>query len=466
MDAKVSLIMTLLMFSALSLAEKQLQQQQQQQHQQQQQQQQHQHQCQQTNQKQQQHCQVLEHPDYEEHDQHNTDELHKEEFEHSNFQYNGADENDTPESSIMNGNTEESMYDDGNRRPERTQHINHNIPNATPNIVVTGESEFSNEILNGHYENKRFLKHDPAHSAKKEDGQAVTVAHLNSKEDFEKFIREEAVHLVYFYKKGGITSAVRTFVKEFQLSARQLIHYKIFLAMVDCDMHLVPGYCAPDKVSRFAYGFRDGAEKIAFPLDTLFNANAIVSSALHLSLINNVPILQSASERQSLEQRCKGRADIIFAFHRNLGTYEHRIFLEIAYAYQDKYVFALTTYTAGTLGLRELQQAKQEDQEEVNQLVWVIQCASHSVSQECIDSPYRGKMLLPDLLNFMTIVSKPKWSELSIPSGSDEVLTPYDSLGIPWVFLIHDGASRKRMKDLAPNLAELVRGAVAVFTVD
>lgn len=48
-------------------------------------------------------------------------------------------------------------------------------------------------------------------------------------------------------------------------------------------------YCLPDKINRFAYGFRDGLEKIALPLDTLFNNNAIVASALqYVSLASEV----------------------------------------------------------------------------------------------------------------------------------------------------------------------------------
>lgn len=49
---------------------------------------------------------------------------------------------------------------------------------------------------------------------------------------------------------------------------------------VECGQYPVPGYCGQDKVGRTAHGFRDGQERIAFPLDTLFNLNAIVASAL------------------------------------------------------------------------------------------------------------------------------------------------------------------------------------------
>ncbi|MPC93946.1 Thioredoxin domain-containing protein 16 [Portunus trituberculatus] len=94
----------------------------------------------------------------------------------------------------------------------------------------------------------------------------------------------------------------------------------ICLDKVECGEYQVASYCASDKINRFAYGFRGGQEKIAFPLDTLFNSNAIVASALHLALINTVPILQTAGERRNLEKRCRGHCDLIFAYLRTLGT--------------------------------------------------------------------------------------------------------------------------------------------------
>ncbi|XP_068220387.1 uncharacterized protein [Palaemon carinicauda] len=175
---------------------------------------------------------------------------------------------------------------------------------------------------------------------------------LHQEGDFERFLRLGHVVIVFFYRDNKVSSeALHRFFIEYEISSDHLLQYGIYLAVADCNVYNTGSYCSAEKVNRFAYGFREGQEKIAFPLDTLFNNNAIVASALHLDLINSVPILQTAGERKELERRCKGRCDIIFSFQRTLGTYEHRMFLEIAHAYQDSYVFAITTYTAGTLGL-------------------------------------------------------------------------------------------------------------------
>ncbi|ROT66424.1 putative thioredoxin domain-containing protein 16-like isoform X1 [Penaeus vannamei] len=218
---------------------------------------------------------------------------------------------------------------------------------------------------------------------------------------------------------------------------------------VECGQYPVPGYCGQDKVGRTAHGFRDGQERIAFPLDTLFNLNAIVASALHLAMINTVPILQTAGERKDLELRCRGRCDIIFSYQRTLGTYEHRMFLETAHAYQDQYMFAITTYTAGTLGLSPT--AKDQ---EVGHSLWVVHCADKTPEEECVVSSYRRKMVLSQL------------HEIRLSPGSREVATPYDHTEMPWILLLHDSASRSRVMTLVPHLAQLLHGTAATLTFD
>ncbi|XP_064112969.1 thioredoxin domain-containing protein 16-like isoform X2 [Macrobrachium nipponense] len=287
---------------------------------------------------------------------------------------------------------------------------------------------------------------------------------LHQKGDFERFLRLGHVVIVFFYKDTKVSSeALHRFLIEYDISSDHLLQYGIYLAVADCNVYSIGGYCSSEKVNRFAYGFREGQEKIAFPLDTLFNNNAIVASALHLDLINAVPILQTAGERRELERRCKGRCDIIFSFQRTLGTYEHRMFLEIAHAYQDSYVFAITTYTAGTLGLSN---SLSEDGEDVEQRVWVVHCADKLPQQQCVVSHFRHKMLLPELLQFIAALQLPKWHDLDVSPTKNVVITPYDGTSLPWVLLIYDSSCKHRVIGLAPDLAQLLHGSVATITVD
>lgn len=294
----------------------------------------------------------------------------------------------------------------------------------------------------------------------KENSDAVWALHEDG--DFEAFTSRSSVVIVYFYRKSG-SAALSRFLQEYTKSAQELLQYKVLLATVECGEYQVASYCTSDKINRFAYGFRGGQEKIAFPLDTLFNNNAIVASALHLALINTVPILQTAGERRNLEKRCRGHCDLIFAYLRTLGTLEHRTFLEVAHAHQSSFVFAITTYTAGTLGLPPSPHSEEEDQEKG---VWVIHCQDKSVNQECVVSNYRGKMMLQQLLHFIHVLQLPLWHELSEVPASQELTTPYDQAELPWVLLLHDNSSAVRVKILAPSLAQLLHGSVAVITVN
>ncbi|XP_071545502.1 thioredoxin domain-containing protein 16-like [Panulirus ornatus] len=277
--------------------------------------------------------------------------------------------------------------------------------------------------------------------------------------DFENFLEKGAVVIVYFYRESG-SDALSRFLSEYSKSAEHLLQYDVLLARVNCAEYNVATYCLPDKVNRFAYGFRGGQEKIAFPLDTLFNNNAIVASALHLALINSVPILQTSGERRDLEARCRGRCDIIFSFLHTLGTFEHRMFLEVAYAHQDSFVFAITTYTAGTLGLSDTR----PDEERENTL-WVVHCADKEAGEECVVSHYRHRMEHAQLLQFIHALQLPMWHELALLPTTPEVVTPYDGSGLPWVLLLYDTSSRSRVRSLAPHLAQLLHGSVATITV-
>ncbi|XP_063868800.1 thioredoxin domain-containing protein 16-like isoform X3 [Scylla paramamosain] len=294
----------------------------------------------------------------------------------------------------------------------------------------------------------------------KEKRDAVWTLHEDG--DFEAFTSRTSVVIVYFYRNSGSAALLR-FLREYNKSAQELLQYKVLLATVECGEYQVPQYCTSDKINRFAYGFRGGQEKIAFPLDTLFNSNAIVASALHLALINTVPILQTAGERRNLEKRCRGHCDLIFAYLRTLGTLEHRTFLEVAHAHQSSFVFAITTYTAGTLGLPPSPHSEEEDQEKG---VWVIHCQDKTVNQECVVSNYRGKMMLQQLLHFIHVLQLPLWHEVSEVPASEEFKTPYDQADLPWVLLLHDNSSAARVKILAPSLAQLLHGSVAIITVN
>ncbi|XP_050735887.1 thioredoxin domain-containing protein 16-like isoform X2 [Eriocheir sinensis] len=290
-----------------------------------------------------------------------------------------------------------------------------------------------------------------------EEGEGDAVWVLRQEGDLEAFTNRGNVVIVYFYR-----NTLQRFLREYSRSAQDLLHYRILLATVDCGEYHVSSYCSSDKINRFAYGFRGGQEKIAFPLDTLFNSNAIVASALHLALINTVPILQTAGERRNLEKRCRGHCDLIFAYLRTLGTPEHRTFLEVAHAHQSSFVFAITTYTAGTLGLPP-PHAEEEEQEKG---VWVIHCQGKTISEECVVSNYRGKMMLPQLLHFIDVLQLPLWHEASKVPPSQELVTPYDDADLPWLLLLHDSSSATRVKVLAPSLAELLHGSVAIITLN
>lgn len=56
--------------------------------------------------------------------------------------------------------------------------------------------------------------------------------------------------------------------------------------------------------------------------------------------------------------------------------------------------------------------------------------------------------------------------EVSKVPSSQKLVTPYDEADLPWLLLLHDSSSATRVKVLAPSLAELLHGSVAVITLN
>uniref|UniRef100_T1ITS1 Uncharacterized protein n=1 Tax=Strigamia maritima TaxID=126957 RepID=T1ITS1_STRMM len=288
-----------------------------------------------------------------------------------------------------------------------------------------------------------------------------------SYDEFKSFIDESSVRLVFF-KQEVETPNVSSFMGEYALAAGDLKTYGIKLGLVLCQtVKAKIKYCNDDDTNeQFVYGFKKSNEKIALPLETLYDSNSIVSSALHLTLIQSVPIIQQLNERQQLESHCKGKCSIIFTFQRILGTHEHRIFIEAAFVNLNKFLFALTTNEVATIGLRRLQYEGDSNGILEEPAVWVLHCAriERNSLEDCPQSNYRHPIEKKPFLQFLQTISLPDW--VIIPKGSNNIsYDDYEKSKLHSAYFLYDDSTKENVKMLAPTIGLWFKGTVGVIGI-
>ncbi|GFS10540.1 thioredoxin domain-containing protein 16 [Elysia marginata] len=121
-----------------------------------------------------------------------------------------------------------------------------------------------------------------------------------------------------------------------------------------------------------------------------------------LLLLHEVPIVQSRLELQELELSLAGRRDLLIIHPQAVGTPEHRIFLEVAHAYQDRISFALTMDLRTLVGLQDSEAIAADS----TYGLWVMFCSQvnkDDIMEDgyCPHTMYRGRPTLYDIAEFV-----------------------------------------------------------------
>ncbi|XP_069117215.1 thioredoxin domain-containing protein 16-like [Argopecten irradians] len=276
------------------------------------------------------------------------------------------------------------------------------------------------------------------------------------KDTLDEFRNSANVRAVYYFKRD--MARLRTFMKEYEKSAEFLEVYGVKFGVYDCR-HSQPSddddVCGMDMVEHNIYTYRQGATLLQLELQTMFDVNSIMSNILQLVLLREVPILQRREEREDFEYRNRGVRDIIFTFQKAIGTYEHRIFMEVAYAYSDNFQFALST------SKQSLQNF--DDMTTDDSVIWVLQCKDSKKVDPCPKIRYYGYMDLASLAQFVRALTFPK--QFDIPSeGTTSPYMQTDSLNV--IYMYYKADSRSKVMDIAGKLAKKYRGIYGIVTVD
>ncbi|KAK3094193.1 hypothetical protein FSP39_025265 [Pinctada imbricata] len=276
-----------------------------------------------------------------------------------------------------------------------------------------------------------------------------------SKEVMEPFLSGEQVRVIYYYKKD--IPRLRNFVKAYDKSGGYLNLYGVPVAVVNCieEGNKVLDKCKAEGSENRVYTYSNGHELLELELETMFDVNSIMSNILQLLLLREVPILQSKTERLEYEAKHKGANNVFFAYQKAIGTYEHRVFMEVAYAYQEKFKFALTTNLEAIDGL-------DSNMESSNAGIWLLKCKA-SKDLPCDNQKYLDTIDLSAFARHVKRNSVPPVFNLP-KDGKEHPYTP--DLGLSVVYFYYRETTEKLVRNMIKMMTDTLGQAAWFVAVD
>ncbi|XP_013069520.2 thioredoxin domain-containing protein 16-like [Biomphalaria glabrata] len=261
---------------------------------------------------------------------------------------------------------------------------------------------------------------------------------------------------IYFIASETYYSTLKSLFDEMENAAKYLKSYNIKIAVLDCLLHTEETeYCAKKDVRKNFFTFKNGNFLLKLDLETLFDVESIMAHSIHLLSIDKVPVLLSRLERMNLESKIIGVKDLIFAYFPLSGTREHRIFAEVAYAYQDNYNFAFTAETKVTEGLQNANSINSES----TFAIWAMFCSTSTHEQlqsgDCDNIMYKGDTNLAAIATFIRLLGEP----VLYYSPSKDALALLEMPGsVPILFVYTEETSNQMIEKDVQELAHFVRG--------
>ncbi|XP_076464641.1 thioredoxin domain-containing protein 16-like [Babylonia areolata] len=293
----------------------------------------------------------------------------------------------------------------------------------------------------------------------KSEGTTLTFVPKYSKllgpEELKKLKDSPSAGTVYFYKAKN--EWINHFLKDYDKSAEFLSAYGLTLGLVDCSGDVVRDLdedCA-DAIEDLVYIYRFGEKLLDLELAVMFDVDSIMANVLILALLDQVPIVQTKDGRQELENAQEGQKNIVFAYNNAIGSYENRVFMEIAYAYQDRYKFVLSSERSSTEGLQDADLLT----DKTAGMIWVLYCQEfYDTTSGCRSVNYRGRLNLMDLAAFFKQLEWPRVVYKTEASGAIHPCELNEDLGC--VVLQHSSATKERAEELISSLQFDLHGMI------
>ncbi|XP_070576628.1 thioredoxin domain-containing protein 16-like [Ptychodera flava] len=272
-------------------------------------------------------------------------------------------------------------------------------------------------------------------------------------QEFKDFKKSPFVRVVYFYKKD--VPALTRFLNNFKVASDMLNDYGVRIATVNCLQESVKEFCEREhQVENNVIVFKYGNVMTEMGLDSMFNVDAIMSNLLQMVLLSDVPIIQSKDELDTMMQRSRGAKDILFSYQKAVGTYEHRIFLEVAFVYGQQYKFAFTT-TPEIVSVISSTEVR-------TPAIWYLQCKISTNDQPCPALRYTGPMNLATYSRYMKLISIPNVIDAPPP----EMTTHFQDLKMHQTYIFTEMSSHEATKQLISEISLEYIGLMGFIIMD
>ncbi|XP_058522424.1 thioredoxin domain-containing protein 16 [Ochotona princeps] len=258
--------------------------------------------------------------------------------------------------------------------------------------------------------------------------------------------------LAYFCQADSPRTSI--FLEELNEAVRPLQDYGISVTKVNCIKEETSRYCGREKGLMKVYLFRGNILLREFPADTLFDENAIVAHVLFALLFNEVKYITTPEDLQNTENALKGKANIVFAYVRAIGTPEHRAVMEAAFVDGTTCQFALTTETAllESVGSEEIEYAH----------LYFFHCKLVlDLTQECRRILMKQPLTILNIHLFIKAMNAPLLTEVA--EDPQRVSTVHLQLGLPLVFIVSRQATYEVDKRTAEWIAWRLLGKAGVL---
>ncbi|XP_016082292.1 thioredoxin domain-containing protein 16 isoform X1 [Ornithorhynchus anatinus] len=233
--------------------------------------------------------------------------------------------------------------------------------------------------------------------------------------------------LVYFSQ--GVSPTTMAFLEQLTNSIEPLQEYGISAAKVICEYKETSKYCGKESSLMKAYLFRGSILLREFPLDALFDVNAIIANVLFALLFNEVKYITLQEDLYNVENTLKGKTNIVFTYVRAVGTPEHRAVMEAAFVYGTTYQFVLTTEIAF------LESVGTEETDLVSARLYFFHCKPVlDFTQKCRRTLLEQPLTTLNIHRFLKLMETPLLVEVA--EDPEKVSTIHLQLGLPLIFIL------------------------------
>ncbi|KAL4238500.1 cell redox homeostasis [Mactra antiquata] len=272
------------------------------------------------------------------------------------------------------------------------------------------------------------------------------------------FIQSNQVRMIFYYKRD--TRMTTFFLQELEKTSDFLDMYGVKIGFCDCshDVNKDVTDCKKENIDKSVHTYKAGNPLLSLELQTMFDVNSIMSNILQLVMLREVPILQTLQEVEKYLKSMKGKKDVVFGHMKAIGTSDHRVFMEVAYAYSSSLQFVVCTDVAAT---KLFQNAPvQGNDKSTVWWIWTKQMGKEENSYHNII--YKDEFTLKALAKFASVITKPRMVDVA----AEGTIQTYTDMDVPIVRFYYNTESRDDMYQKADSLTRYYGGSVIALMID